>query len=68
VESRVRLHGHDRNPAPTKAALVRSAERGCQQASRVALTKFCGCNNSCGDDFAHQLRLAGVLKFFKGGV
>jgi hypothetical protein len=50
------------------ARLLRSAERGCQQASRVALTKFCRCNNSPGDDFAHDFRLASLLKLFKGSV
>jgi len=35
--------------AGRKARPVRSAERVCQQASRISLTKFCRCNNSRGD-------------------
>ena len=46
--------------------LVWFAERGFAQANRVALTKFCRGNNSSGDDFAHHVRLAGVVKLFEG--
>src|SRR5258708_452298 len=42
------------------------AERGCPQANRVTLTDSCRCNNSLGDDFQHQFRLAGVVKLFEG--
>jgi hypothetical protein len=44
----------------------RPGKRGCPQANRVTLTKFCRCNNSSGDDFAHHVRLAGVVKLFEG--
>jgi hypothetical protein len=47
---------------------VRFAERGFQQASRITLTDSYRRNNSCGDDFAHHLGLAGVSKLFKGSV
>ena len=47
-------------------ALAWFAERGCPQANRVTLTDSCRCNNSLGDDFQHQFRLAGVVKLFEG--
>jgi hypothetical protein len=53
---------------PSEDWLVRLAERGLQQASGITLTKFCHCNNSPSDDFAHYFRLAGLLKLFKGSV
>jgi hypothetical protein len=60
-----------RSPAATGAgffiptALVWFAERGCPQANRVTLTDSCRSNNSLGDDFQHQFRLAGVVKLFE---
>ena len=39
----------------------RLSKRGCPQANRVTLTKFCRCNNLSGDGFAHHVRLASVL-------
>ena len=57
----------DISPSPTLAS-VASAERGFQQASRVALAKPCRRDNSVGDAFPHHLRLTGVLKLFIGGV
>jgi hypothetical protein len=41
---------------------------GYPQANRVTLTKFCRCNNSFGDDFEHQFRLAGVVKVLAGSL
>src|SRR5262245_51609823 len=43
-------------------------KRGCPQANRVALTGCCRGNNSFGDDFTHQLRLAGLVKHFAGSL
>src|SRR5260370_629113 len=43
----------------------RPSKRGFPQANQVTLTKFCRCNNSSGDDFAHHVRLAGALKRFE---
>ena len=58
-------------PQPSVEWLVSFAsgrsERGCQQAGRVALTIFCRCNNSPGDDLARHLGLAGRFKLFEGG-
>jgi hypothetical protein len=48
--------------------LVWFAERGCPQANRVTLTKFCRCNNSSGDYFAHHDRPAGVVTRFAGSI
>jgi hypothetical protein len=45
-----------------------SAERSCQQASGVTLTKFCRRNNSHGDALPHHIRLAGTLTLFVGSV
>jgi hypothetical protein len=44
----------------------RPSKCGRPQANRVTLTKFCRCNNSSGDDLAHHVRLAGVVKRFEG--
>jgi hypothetical protein len=44
-----------------------AAERGFQQANGITLTESCRCNNSSGDNFAHHVRLADVLKLFDGG-
>jgi hypothetical protein len=54
---------------PSKDWLVRFAERGCQQASRITLTKLYRGKNSRGDDFAcHIIRLAGRAKLIAGSV
>jgi hypothetical protein len=42
-----------------------SSKRG-PQANRVTLTSICRCNNSVGDDFEHQFRLAGVVELLAG--
>src|SRR6266446_9510586 len=51
----------ERPIAWTKGSLVRFAERGCLQANRVTLTKFCRGNNSFGDDHARHSRLTDVV-------
>jgi hypothetical protein len=45
----------------TKGSLVRFAERGCLQANRVTVTKFCHCNNSPRDDLARHFRVTDVI-------
>jgi hypothetical protein len=42
-------------------------ERGFQQASRIALTKFCRSNNSCRDALPYHFWLATTLKLFESG-
>jgi hypothetical protein len=43
-------------------------ERRLPQANRIALTSPSRRNNSLGDDFEHQFRLAGVVKLFEGSL
>jgi hypothetical protein len=43
-------------------------KRGCAQANRVTLTKFCRCDNSSSNDFACNLRLAGPVKLLAGSL
>ncbi len=52
----------------TPATLVWFAECGFPQASRITLTKSCRLDNSLGDDFAHHVRLTGVLKLLEGSL
>jgi hypothetical protein len=38
------------------------------QTNWITLTAACRFNNSLGDDFAHDLRLAGIVKRFAGSL
>ncbi len=59
-------------PAPSTADKGPGAFAGARRSSvrhmrRVSIrVDSCRCNNSLGDDFQHQFRLAGVVKLFEG--
>jgi hypothetical protein len=43
-------------------------KRSFPQANRITLTDACRRNDPFGDDFEHDLRLAGVLKLQAGSI
>src|SRR5215475_10320419 len=58
-------------PGPTARLITltdKPRECGFQQADRITLTCACRCNNSLGDHFAYDLRLAGIVQRFAGSV
>src|SRR5262252_9579548 len=63
--------GWNRCQGPTALLITltdKPRERGFQQADRITLTCACRCNNSLGDHFAYDLRLAGIVQRFAGSV
>jgi hypothetical protein len=39
-----------------------AGKRGCSQRNQVTFTKSRRCNNSSGENFAHDLKLVGIVK------